>query len=98
MAGKQTRGTLRVVAFFGVVLYAAVMVVSPFEHHDIVCHLKTPQHCTSCATGALGSAPVAVTSLAAGLVDAGCAIAFLTAVKSVVLAVRSTGRSPPVSA
>ena len=39
----------------GIALYAAVLISSPFEHHDLICHLKTPQHCTSCTSSQLGS-------------------------------------------
>ena len=36
-------------------LYAVFLVFSPFEHHDLSCELKTPQHCTSCSSTQLGS-------------------------------------------
>jgi hypothetical protein len=42
----------------GLALYAAVLISSPFEHHDLICHLKTPQHCMSCASSQLGSATI----------------------------------------
>lgn len=29
-------------------LYAIVLAASPALHHDLICHLKTPTHCTAC--------------------------------------------------
>jgi hypothetical protein len=79
--------------------YALFVVASPFEHHDLSCELKTPQHCASCSSTQLGSDPQ--TLLAPGvwhLADAGRAVAALCLSKDTLLAVRSTGRSPPARA
>jgi len=80
----------------GLGLYAIFLVASPFEHHDLVCHLKNPWHCTSCSASQLGSDPqtlaVAGTSR---LVDAGRAATFHLIVTGTLLPARSTGRSPP---
>jgi len=80
----------------GVALYATVLVLSPFEHHDLACHLKTPQHCTSCSSSQLGSdvAPLVVPG-ASRLADAGAAAASDELLHGSLLAVRTTGRSPP---
>src|SRR4051812_43046276 len=80
----------------GLALFAAVLVLSPFEHHDLACHLKTPQHCTSCSSSQLGSdvAPLAAPG-ASRLADAGAAAFFEQLLEGVLLAVPSTGRSPP---
>ncbi len=37
------------------VFHILFLAAAPFEHHDLICHLKTPQHCTSCASNPLGS-------------------------------------------
>jgi hypothetical protein len=37
--------------------YTLFLVTAQFEHHDLLCHLKTPQHCTSCASSPLGADP-----------------------------------------
>jgi cytochrome c oxidase subunit 3 len=41
--------------FVGVAIYALFLLTTQFEHHDLLCHLKTPQHCTSCTSSQLGS-------------------------------------------
>ena len=82
----------------GLALFATVLVLSPFEHHDLVCHLKTPQHCTSCSSSQLGSdvAPL-ITPGASRLADAGAAAALVELVEGALLSVRTTGRSPPLA-
>jgi hypothetical protein len=79
-----------------VALYALCLVVAQFEHHDLLCHLKTPQHCTSCASTQLGTdtaAPVSFGTLR--LADVGSAIQVQIHSESVLLARSSSGRSPP---
>jgi hypothetical protein len=94
-------GTVRVrrslrLTFVGIALYAIFLVMAPFEHHDLLCHLKTPQHCTSCSSSLLGSSPRTFAIFGAShLADAGSALAFRPRVTSTLLVVRSSGRSPP---
>jgi hypothetical protein len=79
-----------------VALYAICLVVAQFEHHDLLCHLKTPQHCTSCTSTPLGTAVVAPVSLGASrFADAGSASQIQTLSESVPFARSSSGRSPP---
>ena len=78
--------------------YAFFVVLAPFAHHDLDCELKNPLHCTACASSHVGSdpnppAPLGVNRLA----DAGLANADLLVPADLLLAVRSTGRSPPAS-
>jgi hypothetical protein len=83
----------------GVALYAVFLLIAQFEHHDLVCHLKTPQHCTSCASSLPGADPHTPAMFGSWqFADAGRASAFLQLLKGTILAVRSTGRSPPVRA
>jgi hypothetical protein len=92
-----TRARLLIVA--GLALYATVLIGSPFEHHDLVCHLKTPQHCTSCASSQLGSDVLPLVAPGAShLHDAGSAITFDLILANTLLVVRTTGRSPPRAA
>ena len=79
-----------------VALYALVLVASAFEHHDLLCHLRNPDHCTACSAAQLGSDPEILTApRAASLPDAGCALTLHVIADSTLLVVRSTGRSPP---
>jgi hypothetical protein len=78
------------------VLYAVFLTIAPFEHHDIACHFKTPQHCTSCSSSVVSPGPSSPAGLAACvLADAGRAAADLPLTEGILLSVRSTGRSPP---
>jgi hypothetical protein len=86
-------------ALLGVVLHALFLVIADFEHHDIICHLKTPQHCTSCALSPLGSElRHAANPGSCRMADVGRAEACQLIAGGVLLTVSSTGRSPPVPA
>jgi len=79
-------------------VYVLFLLASPFEHHDLLCHLKTPQHCTSCAGSQLGSDPHALVPPASwALADAGSAFAFHMLAEDALLAIHSMGRSPPAA-
>ena len=83
-------------AFVGVAIYAVFLLTAPFEHHDLLCHLKTPNHCTACTSSVVGNgpnAPVAIESHE--LSDAGGAFAIDAPVTDFLFASPSTGRSPP---
>jgi hypothetical protein len=83
-------------AYIGGALYAFFLMTASFEHHDITCELKTPQHCTSCNSSLVGSDPEAPVLLGAwSLADAGRAGTLQVIANGVLLPVRSTGRSPP---
>lgn len=81
----------------GIALYAAFLVVASFEHHDLLCHLKNPQHCTACTASQLGTDPDSPAVVGAWhLADAGSALPFQLLAEGVLLPRPSTGRSPPV--
>ena len=81
-----------------VAIYAVFLVVAPFEHHDLICHIKTPQHCTSCASSLLGSDPHTPAVVGTWhLRYAGRTHVAPLLRESALLAVRTTGRSPPAS-
>jgi hypothetical protein len=99
MSGRLTHRRWRPLAMIAAALYVVVLFTAPFDHHDLLCHIKTPRHCTSCVSSQLGSDPT--TSAMFGswqLADAGSAIAFEPLAEGAVLALLSTGRSPPVLA
>src|SRR5262249_32904871 len=88
----------RCLIVIGAVLYATVLGVAPFEHHDLACHLKNPLHCASCASSQLGSDVLALVQPgAAHLRDAGSAVSLAPTLAGTLLVVRTTGRSPPRS-
>jgi hypothetical protein len=95
MTGARAGAQSRLLTAVGLVLYAAMLVAAPFEHHDIVCHLKTPQHCTSCSSSQLGSDVLPLVAPSARLADAGAAVLQDEVLEGALLAVGSTGRSPP---
>lgn len=79
-------------------LYAVFLVSAQFEHHDLLCHLKTPQHCTSCASSPLSADPHALVSLdTCHLADAGRLVVFQRLSEGALLAIQLSGRSPPPS-
>ena len=95
--GKGAR--FRRLAIAGVLLHTLFLAIADFEHHDIACHLKTPLHCTSCALSPVSSDPrTPFDPGASGLTDAGRAVAVNVEFESAVLAVGTTGRSPPALA
>jgi hypothetical protein len=80
----------------GIAVYALFLVTAAFEHHDLLCHLKTPQHCTSCASSLLGSDPHALAFVSTcHLTDAGRAEVSRASGESLLFAAASNGRSPP---
>jgi hypothetical protein len=77
--------------------YAIFLLCAPFEHHDLSCELKTPQHCTACTSSVLSSNPDVLPSSpgVSHLSDAGSAVPLDVRAESILLGVRTTGRSPP---
>jgi hypothetical protein len=85
-------------AVIGVAIYAVFLVTAPFEHHDLLCHLKTPTHCTACTSSVVGNGPnTPVVIDGSALHDAGNALAIVAPASDFLLAAQSTGRSPPVA-
>ena len=90
------RAQLGWLAWAGVALYAVFLCAAPFEHHDLSCELKTPQHCTSCTSSVLSASPDAPAVPGSwNLIDAGRALIQDARADNLLLAVRTTGRSPP---
>jgi len=85
-------------AAIAVVIYSVFLATAEFEHHDIACHFKTPFHCTSCASSPLSvNANTPAIPDASRLPDAGRAIAIQVPGEDTLLALESSGRSPPPS-
>src|SRR6476620_12683137 len=89
----------RSLTVIGLALYTVLLIAAAFEHHDLSCELKTPQHCTSCASSQLGSDPHTSATLGVWhLADASRVVSIQLAADSLLLSSRSTGRSPPAHA
>ena len=94
----RPRGSRRL-TLVGLLIYALFLVTVPFAHHDLICHFKHPAHCKACTSSVVGADPDAPTTLGAWtLAEAGLAVTVQTTPESALLAVRSTGRSPPAHA
>jgi hypothetical protein len=88
--------TLRRGTVFSLALYLVVLLGAPFEHHDLACHLKTPQHCTSCVASPAGAAsPAPVTFGASPLAEVGRALVSLPDAAVGEPIGPTAGRSPP---
>jgi hypothetical protein len=82
----------------GLVIYSVFLCATPFEHHDLSCELKTPQHCVACtSTIVSANLDVPIAPSVFMLADAGCTTSFDVRAESLRLAVRTSGRSPPSS-
>jgi len=85
----------RFLRLIGLALYTFFLLTAPFEHHDFGCELRTPQHCTSCVSSQFGSDPHTPAIIGRHLADAGRVVSTLVISPGVLLADRTTGRSPP---
>jgi hypothetical protein len=96
MSGGLRDRRWRTLAFVGVALYAVFLVVTPFTHDDLVCHIKTPFRCASCMCSPVASDPQHAALVGDwSLSDAGRAVGDLLLGDGVLLAICSSGRSPP---
>jgi hypothetical protein len=94
--GSPTTSRLRRLAFGWLAVYAIFLVAAPLEHHDLLCELKTPRHCSSCTSSLVGSD--AARSAIVGswtLTDVGFAVALEFTTHGILLPVRTPERSPP---
>jgi hypothetical protein len=78
--------------------YFVALAAMPFAHHDVVCHLKSSTHCSTCHVGASadpsGSRPTVVS---ADLADAGGADPCTSRVVVSYALSASAGRAPPAA-
>ncbi len=76
--------------------YVLAAALLPLAHHDVLCHLKSSTHCTTCVVGSSGeTAAWAVGLDGSGLRDAGRAILLSAAWNHSAPLRASSGRSPP---
>lgn len=93
--GFQSGFPLKVV--LGAYVLAAAML--PLGHHDLVCHLKSSTHCTTCVVGASGeSTPHTAALVAVSLDDRGGASGAPALPARSLAQSPSCGRAPPSAA
>ena len=96
MRPRRPRLTLALKAL--VALYVLALAAMPFAHHDLVCHLKSNTHCSTCHVGTSadsgGSDPAVTADV---LKDAGCADESAVNAFSTPALLTSAGRSPPAA-
>ena len=96
-AEPSRRFSWRAIAWLAI--YVLFLCATPFEHHDLSCELKTPQHCIACTSTIVSSYPdVGIAVGLCALVETGRAIAPDVRRESLLLGVRTPGRSPPARA
>jgi hypothetical protein len=96
MSGRLEPRRRSFLSYAGIALYAAVVIVSSFQHHDLICHLKSPQHCNACTSNQPGTGAHSPSlGSAYGLTDAGRPHVAAPVGRRLLLTVRSSGRSPP---
>jgi len=77
-------------------LYLLVLVASPVFHHDIDCHIKTPDHCPACGVHP-AAPPAAIAAVLCGgvLPEAGEITSIYDPGAPSVVRVEIPGRAPP---
>jgi hypothetical protein len=76
--------------------YVLAAALLPLAHHDVLCHLKSSSHCTTCVVGSSGETAAWSVGLdGIGLRDAGRALLRSAACHHSTPVCASSGRSPP---
>jgi len=92
-AAKSRERVVRAVVVF---LYVAVLVSTPFFHHDFACHQRTPGHCQACrANPPAPRAAQTLAVLAVALHDLGSIESATQGTVVWHVPISSPGRSPP---
>jgi hypothetical protein len=79
-------------------MYVLAVALVPLSHHDVVCHIKSSTHCTTCVTGSTAESTSHVAALGATpLSDAGRATSNQVNLTFSAPLSASSGRSPPLS-
>jgi hypothetical protein len=78
-------------------VFVAAAALSPLLHHDVVCHIQSPTHCTTCLSGCAAEGPSQPDSPSGSpLVAMGSVVVDPDLVRAAVLPGELAGRSPPV--
>ena len=77
-------------------LYVLAAALLPFGHHDLVCHIKSTTHCTTCTVGSSAEAAADPAVLARfWLLDVGEALCEPQTQLPSALILPASGRAPP---
>ena len=77
-------------------LYLLAAALMPFGHHDLVCHLKSNTHCTTCTVGSSGEAAADPAVFARfWLIDAGATVCEPSDEPVLSTGRSASGRAPP---
>jgi hypothetical protein len=95
-SGRLLRGTLGLQLKVVLGLYVLAAALMPLAHHDLVCHLKSTTHCTTCTVGSSAEAAVDPAVLARfWLLDLGATLRDATTEPESATIRPSSGRAPP---
>lgn len=95
-SGRLPRGSLGLPFKVVLALYILAAALQPFGHHDLVCHLKSTTHCTTCTVGSSAEAAADPAVLAKfWLLDAGAAISESDDTAGMSPRRPASGRAPP---
>jgi hypothetical protein len=79
-------------------LYVLAAALMPFAHHDLVCHLKSTTHCTTCMVGSSAEAAADPAVLARfRLNDAGATVSDPVTEPDSAARCSTPGRAPPAA-
>ncbi len=96
ITGRFPRGSLGLRLKVVLALYVLAAALMPFGHHDLVCHLKSTTHCTTCSVGSSAEAAADPAVLARfWLLDVGAAISAPVDSPHAATLGSSSGRAPP---
>lgn len=94
--GRLPRGSVGVRLKAVLALYVIAAALMPLAHHDLVCHLKSTTHCTTCTIGSSAEAASGPAVLARfWLLDAGAAVVDLASAPDATPVRALSGRAPP---
>jgi hypothetical protein len=96
--GRLPRGSVGLRLKVVLALYMLAAAMLPFGHHDLVCHIKSTTHCTTCAVGSSAEAAADPAVLARfWLLDAGIALVDHADAPPSTSLRPASGRAPPVA-
>lgn len=75
--------------------YFVALAAMPFAHHDVVCHVKSSTHCSTCHVGTSADPGPRPTAAAADLSYAGVADQRASRLSAACALSPSAGRAPP---